>query len=183
MKTKTYKIALCAILLLSGCSKMNDTAKKEGNMPTTEQYPSNDMEKKTEDTIDSMMAYLKEKGIEWEQEANIDQMEFAAHEGRSFMVNGQKAYLYRMNSEDASMKQVLEDATNKGKVKVNIDGEEKEYQAQVKNDYLLVYENGEGLNDLMMNFPNYSNGMASQNPNENGNATTPNDTNVPETNK
>lgn len=187
MKKKQLIALMCGLFLFSGCrmrnttTDMNKTGKNNMNQ-TTENNPVNNAVNNTKDNIDSMTAYLKEKGIQLEEETNIDQMDFAAHEGRSFTVNGNKVYLYRMNTEDENMKKVMDEASKNGKVKVNIDGNEKEYQAQVKNDFLMVYDNAYNINDLLTAFPNYANSMANEVPdrnNPNNNETTPNDTNVP----
>ncbi|WP_302759720.1 hypothetical protein [Amedibacillus dolichus] len=150
--------------MLGGCSNKNDKA-AENTVNRSSDYVKKDIEKNArktkndvEESIDHMMKYLKDEGVVYENMQNIDQIDFAAHEGRSFEINGNKVYLYRVKSEDENMKKLLRQAEETGRVKVRIDNKEKEYMAQVNGTYLMLYDQNVKADDLQRVFPNYSQG-------------------------
>ena len=154
---KQYKVMACTLSLcsmLAACSTKDD--KKDNNKVENKvENKANTAKKDTEDSIDNMMSYFKEKGVAYDQSENIDQMDFAAYEGRSFMANNNRVYLYRVKSEDENMKKILKEAADKGKVKVNINNKESEYNAKVNGDYLLLYETNADISDVLGAFPGY----------------------------
>lgn len=157
-------------LMACGCSMGDDSETDNGTAnQSTEQTPTKTTTSASEDSIDYMMTYLKEKGIEISDMKNIENMDFAAHEGRSFMYNGSMAYLYRLNSSDTNMKALLDQAAKEGKVKVSMDGSEMEYTANVNGDYLLVYQDATNMGDMMNAFPGYVPGATTTTPNNGGN--------------
>lgn len=153
-------LAGSAIVMLCGCGMMNDNNKTNGTANASNTNPpqtsrSNDMGDKVkqgvdnvEDSIDNMMSYLTGKGLQMDDVTPIEQMDFAAHEGRSFTINGSTGYLYRLKSDDENMKKLLQSAKEKGTVKVNINGEEQEYNASVNGDYLFVYKKDADMNQF-----------------------------------
>lgn len=155
--TKLVVGCASALLLLAGCSMFEDG--KKDVKDAAEKVEKSDPVKDTEKTIDNMMDWLKEKGVEVNDMEVIDQMDFAAHEGRSFTYNGHSAYMYRINTSDEKMKQFMKDAEKNKKVKVKENGEEKEYSAAVNGDYLFIYNSDDDMGDFLKNFPNYNQGM------------------------
>lgn len=160
MKVWKKAASLSLVLLLammSGCGsdKKDDSTNNNANATDTNKPQNNAGEKATE-TMNNMVSYLKEKGMELSDMADIDQMDFAAHEGKRFSYKGSPMYLYRLKSNDESMKALLDSAKNTGNVKVNIDGKERNYKASVNGDYLLVYENGDTIQDFIEIFGTYS---------------------------
>ncbi|MEG0274477.1 MAG: hypothetical protein RR690_05055 [Longicatena sp.] len=181
MKSYLKKIGCLCLMagLLAGCS-MNDTAKEDMNKVNKSTEKAADDTKKaadkakttTEDSIDNVMNYFTTKGIAYNNMQAIENMDFAAYEGRSFMMNDKTAYLYRVKSDDESMKKVMDEAKNNGKVKVKVDGKEQEYGAQVNGDYLLLYDTTANTADLQKAFPNYQpTGVHGSNANEDMNGT------------
>ena len=82
---------------------MND--KKDANTKTNETKEAaeksvKDAKNKTEDSIDNVMNYFKDKGLKYENSKAITDIDFAAYEGRSFDYNGSTGYLYRVKSDD-----------------------------------------------------------------------------------
>lgn len=152
------------LMMMSGCGsdKKDNNANSDANKTDTNQ-PQNNVGENVSETMDNMVSYLKEKGIELADMADIDQMDFAAHEGKSFTYQGNSIYLYRLKSDDESMKALLDSAKKTGKVKVNIKGEEKNYQAAVNGDYLLVFENGDTIKDFIKIFATYTKAPAAPN--------------------
>lgn len=165
-------ILIVSFLLLSGCMGSKDSKNETTNTNTKYEAPMNDVVQSVEDNIDNMLNYWKEKGIEIMNQNPIEAMDFAAYEGISFMYNGAQGYLYRLRSDDSKMKALLESARETGKVKVNIDGKEQEYQANVNNDYILIYENGSNMKDISSILGNYdSNKKYESAPSSNNNPT------------
>lgn len=154
--------AACLLLvagLISGCSmndKNKDNKKDDMNkVADTSKDAANKVKGDVDDSIDNVMNYFKKEGLKFENSKNLDNIEFAAHEGRSFDMNGKTAYLYRVKSEDENMKKILKEARDNGKVKVNIDNKEQMYGAKVNGNYLLLYDAEANMNDMLTAFPNY----------------------------
>lgn len=173
-KLKTISIAACAMVLLSGCNMWGndekDTSKNGTANATKETTPNSERSTASEDSIQNMMNYMKEKGITISDMNPIDTMDFAAHEGQSFSYNGNTAYLYRLKSDDANMKALLEDAKKNGTVKVNMDGKEQMYNASVNGDYLFVYDPAANMGDLITAMGSYVPGATTTTPNIGGNS-------------
>lgn len=165
---KTWKlIALVACLttLLGACSS-KDMSNEESQMNNSTKQGIEDTKKMAEDvadktkntvddSIDNVMDYFNKQGVMYENTQAIDNMDFAAYEGRSFTNNGQTAYLYRVKSEDENMKKVLQEAKDKGKVKVKINDKEEEYGAKVNGEYLLLYNAKADMGEMLTTFPHY----------------------------
>lgn len=173
--TRWIILACAAVLTLTGCSMGNDDQKKANGTAnkTTTNPPENNGSTVNEDSMDNMMTYLNGQGITVNDMKPIDQMDFAAHEGRSFAYNGNTGYLYRLKSNDESMKALLDSAKNSGKVKVSINGKEQEYSASVNGDYLFVYQKDADMSDLVTAIGNYMPGATTTTPNTGGEKTTP----------
>lgn len=172
-KTKILSFMLAATFLLSGCSMWDgsDTSNGTANQ-TNEQQPETKVNEK-QDTMDNFMGYLSENGISVTDMKPIDNMDFAAYEGKSFAYNGNAAYLYRLKSEDANMSALLKDAKEKGYVKVSMDGVEQEYSASVNGNYLFLYEKDMDMHEVVTALGNYVPGATTTTPNFGGSKTTP----------
>lgn len=144
---------LC-MLALCGCGSTDDSTSGMENQSNemTPETPSTTM---NNSTIDDFMGYIKDQGVEYMDEMPLENSNITAHEGRSFMVNGQQGYLYRVDSSDDTMKKLLDSAKTNGMVDATQDGVQKSYAAHVNGDYLLVYENGTDMNSLVNIFPNF----------------------------
>ncbi|MEG1731824.1 MAG: hypothetical protein RR252_01615 [Longicatena sp.] len=147
--------------MVSGCSmnKKEETTKETDKVSDTTQNDTkkvvDESKQKVNDSVDNVMKYFKDQGVAYDNMKNIENINFAAYEGRSFMSNGQMSYIYRVKSEDENMEKILKEAKNNGKVKVNIDNKEQEYGAKVNGDYLLLYNSSANTTDLLKAFPNY----------------------------
>ena len=75
---------------------------------------------------------------------------------KSVTYNGKTVYVYRVQQDDAQMQKVLKEAKEKGKVKVNITGQEMEYAARVNQDYLMLYDSTIEMNDIVSAFDSYT---------------------------
>lgn len=151
---KNLKLLACLLALCSMMSACN--VKKDAEDAKDKVEDKTDTAKRdVEDSIDNVMNYFKDKGVQYESDAKIDSMDFAAYEGRSFVVNGSTAYLYRVKNDDENMKKVMKEAADKGKVKVNINNKEMEYGAKVNGSYLFLYDTNADMNDVLQAFPGY----------------------------
>lgn len=182
--TKYLVYLMIAAACVTGCTnKDKENAKHEVNKAAdTTKKAGEDVKDKVSDSIDNVMTYFNKEGLKIENSKAIKNMDFAAHEGRSFDVNGKTAYLYRVNSDDEGMKKVIKEAKENGKVKVNIDHKEQLYGAKVNGDFLLLYDTSADMGNVLNTFPNYqasgvNNPENTQNSTNNANDGT-NDTNV-----
>lgn len=169
-KSNMMGIALSALLLLSGCSMWSgdDNAAQGTANATDTKQPENNRNVTSEDSIDNMMNYLKQQGVEISDMAPIDKMDFAAHEGKSFTYQGNTAYLYRLKSDDVNMKALLDEAKQKGNIKVNHNGKEELYNASVNGDYLFVYEKDADMGSFINAMGSYVPGATTTTPNNGG---------------
>lgn len=158
---KRFATAACMLLLIvSGCSQQESNDKTQSNANATETNPpQNDAANTVNETMDNMMNYLQEQGVKLEDMKTLDDMDFAAHEGRSFTYQGNTAYLYRLKENDKSMKALLESAKNNGTVKVNINGKSEDYAAAVNGNYLLIYQKETKMDDFIQLFDTYQAGI------------------------
>ncbi len=109
-----------------------------------------------EKTIDDLMLYLDEAKIGIEQEEVIEDIPFAAYEGRSFMINGNRVYLYRINKNDADMQLILQQLQEDGMVNVERNGQKMKYQGLLSDDYLLLFDPGVDTGALVDTLQQYS---------------------------
>lgn len=176
---KTSKQVLVAAFLsltfLGGCS-MNDKGTTGNDMSNTNvgKDISNALEdsgKAVQDSIDNVMDFFTQKNIKYENMQTLNNMEFAAYEGRSFTIDGKNAYLYRVKEDDENMKKIMEQARKNGKVKVSITGKEMEYNARVNGNYLLLYDPSAKIDEALNAFDTYrydaTNNMDGNNNNDN----------------
>lgn len=146
------------VALMSACG-MNDSEDANGSMNKT--YDSakdsaQDAVDGVEDSIENVMNYFEGKGVKFENAKEINNMDFAAHEGRSFEYNGNTGYLYRVKSDDENMKKIIQEAKTNRKVNVNINNEEKEYGALVNGNFLFLYDQNADWKDVETAFPAYT---------------------------
>ena len=171
MKQKSLIFILSSMLVftLSGCSWFDRKDSSANNNNTTNNASENDASKndanknnasnndadKTAKTIQDMMNRFESSGVTFGNVTPIDNMDFAAHEGRMFDVNGERVYIYRMNLEDAQMNELMQKAMADKRVTVNRNGVDEEYNALVNNDYLLVYGSNASIAPLDELFTQY----------------------------
>lgn len=168
---KLAAFACAGILMLTGCSMNNEENDKANNGTANESTTNSPQKGDTSanaDSIDHMMNYLNGQGIRVSDMKPIEKMDFAAHEGTMFTYNGNTGYLYRLKSDDESMKALLDNAKKNGTAKVNIDGSEQEYSATVNGDYLFVYNKDADMNDFVTAMGSYVPGATTTTPNVGG---------------
>ncbi len=108
-------------------------------------------------TLDDMMDHLRENQTGIDQEEAIDDIPFAAYDGRSFQVEGNTLYLYRIDPEDEEMKRISEQLALDSMVNVERNGQKMQYNGTLYEDYLLLYEpgvNADAIIDAMNSYGN-----------------------------
>ena len=153
-------LSVVTLFTLTGCSWFggdeNNDPKTEDNMNGTDSdMNGNDSTNKTS-TIQDMMNSFDTAGITYDNMTEIENMDFAAHEGRMFDLNGERVYLYRMNMEDEKMSDMMKKANDEGVVTINNNGVDEEYSALVNNDYMMVYRKGAMISPLDTTFNGYT---------------------------
>lgn len=152
---KLFVLFVC-MLVFCACA---DTEQK---MQKTVEDTADKVEDRVEDTLDSgersmddLMNYLNEAQIGIEQEEVIEDIPFAAYEGRSFMINGNRVYLYRINKNDGDMQMILQQLQEDGMVSVERNGQKMKYQGKLSNDYLLLFDPGVDTGTLVDTLQRY----------------------------
>ncbi len=165
-RTLSWLVCACLMSPLAGCSMMEqakDDAGKAANdvkngVETAKDTVRSEADQKSKEasrTIQDMMNSFEQAGVEMMNMTPIEDMEFAAHEGRMFEVNGEKFYLYRMNMEDAQMSKLMKNASTTKKVTVNRTGKDEELNALVNGEYLLIYSSNASIAPLDQVFISY----------------------------
>lgn len=152
---KILCLSMIALLPLQGCS-MNEVREDSKDVKEDVERPVEEVKDKIEERIDNLTAYFKEKDVELNELQTIEDIDFAADEGRSFTVDGKTVYIYRVNQDDAQMQKVMKEAKDNGKVKVNITGKEMEYGASVNQDYLMLYDQSINIEPIVSVFDSYT---------------------------
>lgn len=159
MKLRQLIVATLCLMLMGACGANDST---NNNMGSNSQKNTSSSESSIQSigstvssTIDDVMNYFKEKGLAFSSMMNIENMDFAAHEGRVLVNNGQKAYLYRLNSQEPAMQKLIAQVREKGIADVKLDNEQKQYSAMVNGDYLLLYDQGTNMSNLTNIFSNF----------------------------
>ena len=139
----TCAVLFCSMLLAScgDASKISEDMKKTAD--DAAEKVKNEADKAGEagkKTLDGIMQYLQENDIKITQAEKIDDIPFAAYDGRSVNINGSMVYLYRIDTEDESMKQIISQIKEDGTVYVEKDGQKQQYNGFVYQDYLLLYD-------------------------------------------
>lgn len=151
---KKVVISLLCMFALCACG---DTTKTDGTSnQSNESVPQAPADPSTNSTIDDFMSYLKDQGVEYADEMPLENMNITAHEGRSFTVNGNTGYLYRVDSSDDTMKKLLSSAQENGYLEATQDGVQKSYNAHVNGDYLFVYDKDVDMQSILKSFPSFN---------------------------
>lgn len=144
-------ILVCSIFLLTGCSWFrNDEA----------QTPTDDKTNMPEDNnktmgIQDLLDEFENNDIMLENINEVDSVDFASKEGRTFDLNGETMYLYRLNNQDAKYQTTIDQINEYGSVILNSNGVDEEYSALLNQDYLLLYKMNSDISPLDEVFSSY----------------------------
>ena len=103
---------------------------------------------KTYKTVADYMDVLKKGGMTFKDELEITDINFPAHEGRQFMMNDEQFYLYRVDSTNADVKNMLDEIDKNGYVTTTQDGKEGKKYAYRLGDFVLIYPDGYDVNKI-----------------------------------
>ena len=152
-RIKRILVALCCVCLLAACgndeSAAQDVQRTVDDAAQKAEDAANDAADAGEKTVDDMMAHLREMQKDIQQEEVIEDIPFAAYDGRSFQVEGNTMYLYRINAQDGDMKRVTEQLQQDNMVNVERNGQKMQYSGALYEDYLLLYEPGVNADSLI----------------------------------
>lgn len=166
---KKLNLALLSLLMmcsLTGC--MNNDKKDESKDKTEEKDTSKDTEK-TNDSISDVMTYMKENGVEYSDDKTLSDFDWAAKEGTSFKYNDQDVYLYRVDSTNSEMNEILNNVKTNNAITANQNGTNTEYAARVNGNYLLIFNKDAAIDELVDIFNKYKVGNTDTNTNNNKN--------------
>lgn len=152
---KLFVAVVCTLSLMTGCGNSDSKDTTDGEVNKSVENAKDTAEKTMDDSIDNVMTFFNDQKVKVENVKPIDKMEFAAYEGRTFTVDGNDVYLYRVKMEDENMKKVMNEAKEKGKVKVSIDNKETEYNASVNNGYLMLFNQNMDNASIKNSFDQY----------------------------
>lgn len=164
---KKLNLALLSLLMmcsLTGC--MNNDKKDESKDKTEEKDTSKDTEK-TNDSISDVMTYMKENGVEYSDDKTLSDFDWAAKEGTSFKYNDQDVYLYRVDSTNSEMNEILNNVKTNNAITANQNGTNTEYAARVNGNYLLIFNKDAAIDELVDIFNKYKVGNTDTNTNNN----------------
>lgn len=144
-------ILACSIFLLSGCSWFrNDEPPVQPddntNMP--------EVDNKTMG-IQDLLDEFEDNDIMLDNITEVDSVDFASQEGRTFELNGETMYLYRLNNQDAKYQTTIDQINEYGSVILNHNGVDEEYSAMLNSDYLLLYKLDADISPLDEVFSSY----------------------------
>ena len=154
---KLSKLAMSSLLLftMAGCSMNNDAEKEAEKTKDKVEDKTKEAADDTQGTMDDVMNYFKEKGVSYNNDQTLENFDFAAKEGRSFMVEDQNVYVYRVDSADENMKDLINQASSKNMITASQNGVENQYGATVNGNYLMVYNKDAQLDELVKYFKDY----------------------------
>lgn len=164
---KKLNLALLSLLMmcsLTGC--MNNDKKDESKDKTEEKDTSKDTEK-TNDSISDVMTYMKENGVEYSNDKTLSDFDWAAKEGTSFKYNDQDVYLYRVDSTNSEMNEILNNVKTNNAITANQNGTNTEYAASFNGNYLLIFNKDAAIDELVDIFNKYKVGNTDTNTNNN----------------
>lgn len=154
---KLSKLALSSLLLFSmaGCSMGKDAEDDAEKAKDKVEDKTKETVDDTKGTVDDVMSYFKEQGVTYNNDQTLDEFDFAAKEGRSFTVDNQNVYVYRVDSTDENMQKLINQASSHNMITANQDGVENQYGATVNGNYLMVYDKDAQLDELIKYFKGY----------------------------
>lgn len=148
---KIVFVFLISFLLL-GCQK------KDESMKDVQENIVEDVKEETQNithNLEDMLQDFKNQGIVLDSFENIEHTGLNAHEAKVIELNDTKAYLYRLNTSDQQMQQLIDHVKQTGSADVMIQDEKKQYEAVVNGDVLLLYEKDSNLKELRNVFEKY----------------------------
>lgn len=144
-------LAFLMVCMVCGCSMFKEASDDVNNaIDKVEDTTTNE-----EGKLSDLMTYLKDNKITLEDEEELNNFNFAAKEGRSFTYDGNKVYVYSVDTANAAIRTLMNQALTNNQVVASVDGKEVTYGASANDNYLMIYELEAKVDDLLDNFKNY----------------------------
>ena len=136
-------LILLSLLLLSGCSMQgSEGTTSTSNTSNTSNTTSTTVAPGSISSIWGMMDYMGNRGLTYSGVSEIGDLNEGYNQGLSFKHNGGDYQLYHYDSENETMKEVVENIKKSNKVQLQVNGEYVEVPAYTYNDYILIYPEG-----------------------------------------
>ena len=153
---KRFMLYMCILLIslsLTGCgwfsnnknnnqSDLTDVPSTPTQNGTTNNNTGNQSTGTMYQSVSDYMTALKNGGLMYTNEKEITDFNFAAHEGKEFMMDNQTFYLYRVNSSKSDIQKMLDEIDQNGYVTTTQDGTEMKKYAHRMGDFVLIYPEG-----------------------------------------
>ena len=138
-------------LFLVGCQRNVDNTNRNDNIVEDVKEDSEEVVNNLEKMFDD----FTNQGIKLDNYEKIEHTGLNAHEAYSLTTNGSNAYIYRLNTNDTQMQQLIDHVKQTGTADVMIEDEKKQYEAAVNGNVLLLYEKDSNLTDLRKAFEKF----------------------------
>ena len=139
-------------LFLVGCQRNVDDTNRSENIVE-------DVKEDTQEVVNNLEKMFDDftnQGIKLDNYEKIEHTGLNAEEAYSLSTNGSNAYVYRLNTNDTQMQQLIDHVKQTGMADVMIEDEKKQYEAAVNGNVLLLYEKDSNLTDLRKAFEKFN---------------------------
>lgn len=148
--------ALVVTMLLTGCANQTggDMGHPNGSGSSSTSTSSSSSSSYQDDMSDigGMMESLKMKGLQYENEMEIVELEDGFEEGRRFTSNGVTYGLFRYDENNETFRSTLEEAKSTGYMYMNVNGQKEQVPVHVYKNYILAYPKDADVTDMMNYF-------------------------------
>ncbi|MEG0823076.1 MAG: hypothetical protein RSD85_01455 [Erysipelotrichaceae bacterium] len=105
--------------------------------------------------MNTLLDHLENVGIRIDDKIDVKPMNVGAVEGIRISVNDNYVYLYQLDLADQQTIKLVEEAKKTKLVKVSLNDINYDYHAIVNNNYLMLYESNDNLNDIIVAFTKF----------------------------
>lgn len=152
---KKISLALLSLLMMCTLTGCTNNDKKDESKDKTEEKDTSKDTSNNEGSISDVMKYMQENGIEYSDDKTLSDFDWAAKEGTSFKYNDQDVYLYRVDTTNSQMSDVLKNVQTNNAITANQNGTNTEYAARVNGNYLLIFDKDAAMDELVEIFNKY----------------------------
>ncbi len=145
-------LLLFCVVCLSGCSMF---MREEENQDTQVEETEKEEVVDSNDSLENMFVHFDAQQIPYAEKTIIEEINFAAKEGYSFMYENEYIYLYHLDPSDEAMQQVLQEAESDGTLSAEQNGELKNYNALVNGNFIMMYDGETQFESLEKSFTQY----------------------------
>lgn len=144
---KWYKVFLSLFLMFTMSACFNDSNKEvmDNAKKDTEKGMDN-----MEDSIDNVMRHFESNEVNYENEEMLDNFDFAAKEGRRFKYQNKDVYMYRIDTSDSKVKDLIQNVNDTNRIQASMNNKTMDYGASVNGNYLMVYDKNLKEDDVLL---------------------------------